>query len=347
MLKLEEACQLDEDNVIYEHLYRVRFLQEDIWPEGKELVQNCSAKTDSVTTIDVEIYENWLDDGHAGENKEWERDPSNSLQDSHSPTESHHSHDHDHDHHDHDHDHEHLPRAELEQRAIDLEVSSRMCASGSINSESDSTAVVGDRLSDALIAMLSKPAHLGSDLRMELRRIIDAMESISVRADGVSLVVRAWMDPAFEEQLLDDAAGAALEMGIQTANATTPTKLKVVKSELPTDTKPGVHNLITCTLCSCYPLSLLGLSPKWYKSRSYRARAVREPRAMLQDSFGLELTPQEWTIRVHDSTADLRYIVLPPRPPNTEGWNEAELRRLVTRDTMIGVALPDGILTES
>jgi nitrile hydratase subunit alpha len=337
---LKQADESQNDNSIKEHLYRVRFLQDDVWPEGRELTKD-TCVPDHVT-IDVEIYENWLEDEHATAN-EWERNPTGSLTDSHSPT---HSNDDDDDHHhDHGHDHEHLPRAELEQRAIDLESASRMCASGSIDNKSEPTAVVGDRLSDALIELLSKPEHLGSDLRMEIRKVIDAMESIRLRADGVTLVVRAWMDPAFEERLLNDAASAAMELGIQAANATAPTKLKVVKSQLPTESEPGVHNLITCTLCSCYPLSLLGLSPKWYKSRSYRARAVREPRAMLHDSFGLKLSSQEWTIRVHDSTADLRYIVLPPRPPNTENLTEDELRLLVTRDTMIGVALPDGILT--
>ena len=296
-------------------------------------------------TLAVEIYENWLEDSTniEIEASKWEIDPTCALQDSHSPLDSHsHSHHHHHDH-DLDHDHEHLPRADLEQQAVDLELTSRLCSSGSVDSDVQPKDIVGDRLCAALVALLSQPGRLGSDLRMDLRKIIDAMESIRVRADGTSLVVRAWTDPAFEQRLLEDAAAAALEMGIQTANATTPTKLKVVKSELPTDTQPGIHNLITCTLCSCYPLSLLGLSPKWYKSRSYRARAVREPRAMLRDSFGLDLAPTRWTVRVHDSTADLRYIVLPPRPPNTEDWTEEDLRRLVTRDTMIGVALPDGI----
>lgn len=324
----------NEDGTIHDHLYRVRFLQEDVWPEGKDLTNNSSDP--GTVTLDVEIYENWLEDGETG-SKEWERNPRAALKDSSSPEHSDHHHHH---HHDHDHDHDHLPRAELEQRAIDLEVSSRLCASGSIDEESEPTTVVGDRLSGALIDLLSSPDHLGSSLRKEIQQTIDALESTQARADGVTLVVRAWMDPVFEERLLNDAAGAAMELGIRTSNATTPTKLKVVKSELPTATKPGVHNLITCTLCSCYPLSLLGLSPKWYKSRSYRARAVREPRAMLKDSFGLELSPHEWNIRVHDSTADLRYIVLPPRPQNTEGWTEEKLRQLVTRDTMIGVALP-------
>ena len=179
--------------------------------------------------------------------------------------------------------------------------------------------------------------------------------------------MRAWLDPGgFGRRLLEDAPAAATELGITTTNSTTHTKLKVVASAAPGEqlrpehqqhqqqeqqqehqqehqqgrVEKGVHNLVTCTLCSCYPLSLLGLSPKWYKSRAFRARAVREPRKMLADSFGLDLPADEWTIRVHDSTADLRFLVLPPRPAGTEGWSEEQLRSLVTRDSMIGVALP-------
>lgn len=133
--------------------------------------------------------------------------------------------------------------------------------------------------------------------------------------------------------LQEDASGAVEELGISATNSTTKTKLKVVESS------SSVHNLVVCTLCSCYPLSILGLSPPWYKSRSYRARAVREPRKMLADSFGLEL-PTETKVRVHDSTADLRYIVLPARPAGTEGWPEDKLARLVTRDSLIGVGVP-------
>jgi nitrile hydratase subunit alpha len=350
-----------------EHLYRVRFSQTDVWPEGKGLWLNHHSANDTVT---VEIYENWLQhDDRRGDDKAastWESDPTNVIRDSqHNPTahDHHHHHDDDHDHHhdhDHDHDHEHLTRLELEQRAVDLEVSSShsLCFStGSISSHDETATapvIVGDRLSAALIALLSQPHHLGITLRGELRRIIDVMESIRLRADGTTLVVKAWLDPAFEQRLLTDATSAAREWGIQTTNATTPTKLKVVKSELPSSSSssddakkknhPGIHNVITCTLCSCYPLSLLGLSPKWYKSRSYRARAVREPRMMLRDSFGLDLPSDQWIIRVHDSTADLRYLVLPPRPTGTENWTEEELRQLVTRDTMIGVALPKGVI---
>eukprot|EP00934_Nitzschia_sp_Nitz4_P000337 Nitzschia sp. Nitz4//scaffold316_size20630//16653//18437//NITZ4_008658-RA/size20630-processed-gene-0.16-mRNA-1//1//CDS//3329547520//337//frame0 len=327
-----------------EHLYRIQFRQEDVWPEGKKLAG--SQSTAPYDTVAVEIYENWLLDDtlEAAKTGTWEMDPSETVKDSVSPTKGHHDHDHGHDHgHDHDHeDHTHLSRPDLEQRAVDLELSSRLCSSGSVETEMEPTLVVGDRLSAALISLMSQPDRFGEDLHNQLRETIDAMESAKVRADGAALVTRAWTDPEFEQRLLEDAASAAFELGINATNATAPTKLKVVKSEMPTATQPGVHNIITCTLCSCYPLSLLGLAPKWYKSRSYRARTVREPRAMLSDSFGLTLKPEEWTIRVHDSTADLRYLVLPPRPPNTEGWSEEELRKLVTRDTMIGVALPSG-----
>jgi len=107
-----------------------------------------------------------------------------------------------------------------------------------------------------------------------------------------------------------------------------------------------VHNLVVCTLCSCYPLSILGLSPPWYKSREYRARAVREPRKLLSESFALNL-PEGTSIRVHDSTADCRYIVIPRRPAGTEGWSEEQLQAVVTRDTMIGVAICDAAIAQN
>jgi len=141
------------------------------------------------------------------------------------------------------------------------------------------------------------------------------------------VVARAWVDPAFKARLLADGTAACLELGIDIR----PTRLVAVENT------PEVHNLIVCTLCSCYPRLLLGLPPDWYKSRAYRARAVREPRAVLAE-FGTEL-PDGVTVRVHDSTADMRYLVIPMRPPGTEQLGEAELAALVTRDSMIGVAL--------
>jgi nitrile hydratase len=145
---------------------------------------------------------------------------------------------------------------------------------------------------------------------------------------GAAVVARAWTDAAFRARLLADGSAACREMGI----AVDALKLVAVEN---TATE---HNVIVCTLCSCYPRNLLGLPPDWYKSREYRSRTVREPRAVLAE-FGLVL-PQGVTVRVHDSTADMRYLVLPRRPDGTEGWDAARLAATVTRDCMIGVAMP-------
>ncbi len=161
----------------------------------------------------------------------------------------------------------------------------------------------------------------------EIRRAVEAMDARSP-ALGARVVARAWADPAFKARLLANGTAACEELGIEMGG----TKLVVVEST------PEVHNLIVCTLCSCYPRMLLGLPPDWYKSRAYRARAVREPRAVLRE-FGTEL-PDDVTVRVNDSTADMRYLVLPMRPPGTEGWSEERLAGLVTRDSMIGVSVP-------
>jgi nitrile hydratase alpha subunit len=143
---------------------------------------------------------------------------------------------------------------------------------------------------------------------------------------GAQLVARAWIDPAFKARLLKDGTAAADEMGMEWDAAT---RLVVIENT------PQVHNLIVCTLCSCYPRPVLGLPPDWYKSRAYRSRAVNEPRAVLAE-FGTRL-PEGVTVRVHDSTADMRYLVLPMRPKGSETLDEAALAALVTRDSMIGV----------
>src|SRR6185312_5497893 len=161
----------------------------------------------------------------------------------------------------------------------------------------------------------------------EIRRTVEAMDARSP-ALGARVVARAWTDPAFKARLLGDGTAACEELGIRMGA----TKLVVVEST------PAVHNLVVCTLCSCYPRALLGLPPDWYKSRSYRARAVREPRAVLRE-FGTELA-DDVTVRVHDSTADMRYLVLPVRPAGTEGWSEERLAALATRDSMVGVSVP-------
>lgn len=161
----------------------------------------------------------------------------------------------------------------------------------------------------------------------EIARQIDAMDARSP-ANGAALVARAWTDPAFKDRLLQDASAASREMGFDIG----PLRLIAVENT------EQVHNVIVCTLCSCYPRNLLGLPPDWYKSRAYRSRTVKEPRKVLSE-FGLTL-PAETTVRVHDSTADMRYIVLPARPKGTEGWDQDRLAGLVTRDSMVGTGLP-------
>jgi len=143
---------------------------------------------------------------------------------------------------------------------------------------------------------------------------------------GAKVVARAWVDPAFKARLLADGATAILELGLDRG-----APLVVLENT------PGAHNVVVCTLCSCYPWSVLGLPPTWYKSPPYRSRVVIEPRSVLAE-FGLTL-PETTEIRVWDSSSDLRYMVLPERPVGTEGMTEEELATLVTRDAMIGVAV--------
>ena len=145
---------------------------------------------------------------------------------------------------------------------------------------------------------------------------------------GARVVARAWVDPEYKKRLLANGTRACEELGLEIPAL----KLLVVENT------PEVHNAIVCTLCSCYPRMLLGIPPEWYKSRNYRSRMVREPRAVLAE-FGLDI-PGHVTIRVHDSTADMRYLVLPMRPAGTDGWSEERLAALVSRDCMIGVAVP-------
>lgn len=156
-------------------------------------------------------------------------------------------------------------------------------------------------------------------------RIVSAYEQDIGPHNGAKVVARAWVDPAYKKRLLADGTAAIEELGFGGVD------LKVVENT------PQVHNLVTCTLCSCYPSALIGLPPTWYKSFEYRSRAVIEPRVVLRE-FGLDV-PETIDIRVWDSSAEMRYLVLPQRPPGTEGMSETELAALVTRDAMIGVAL--------
>jgi nitrile hydratase alpha subunit len=164
--------------------------------------------------------------------------------------------------------------------------------------------------------------------RDDVRQQIDWLVS-RIPADGARLVARAWVDPDFTQRLLEDARAAALELGLDPGPS--PVVVALENTE-------DVHHLVVCTLCSCYPRALLGPPPDWYKSLPYRSRAVSEPRAVL-DEFGVHLS-EGVELRVVDSTADIRYLVVPQRPTGTESLTEHELAALVTRDSMIGVAIP-------
>jgi nitrile hydratase subunit alpha len=160
-----------------------------------------------------------------------------------------------------------------------------------------------------------------------MRQGLEAMDAPNL-ADGARLVARCWVDPAFEARMLESVNAAAKELGLNLGQ----TPIHALK-----DT-PQVHHVIVCTLCSCYPAALLGEKPDWYKSRTYRARVVREPRTVLEE-FGTHL-PDDIEVRVQDSTAEHRYIVIPVQPEGTAGMTEAELAACVTRDCLIGVAMP-------
>jgi nitrile hydratase len=145
---------------------------------------------------------------------------------------------------------------------------------------------------------------------------------------GAAVVAKAWTDPEFKARLLANATDACAEMGIGGLQG---------EDMVAVENTDAVHNVVVCTLCSCYPWPVLGLPPNWYKQPAYRSRIVREPRTMLREEFGLDV-PESVEVRVWDSSAELRYMVLPQRPPGTEDKSEAELAELVTRDSMIGVA---------
>ena len=175
---------------------------------------------------------------------------------------------------------------------------------------------------EAVQALLIEKGLLRAD---DVRRAVEDMDARSP-AVGARVIARAWVDPHFKQHLLADAKAAIATLGI---NVDTWSTLVAVENT------PTIHNVVVCTLCSCYPRSLLGVPPDWYKSLNYRARVVKEPRTVLKE-FGLELAP-DIEVRVYDSTADMRYLVIPQRPVGTEGMSEEALAGLVTRDSMIGV----------
>jgi len=176
------------------------------------------------------------------------------------------------------------------------------------------------RLGLALRELLIEAGHYSAD---EEQAMISAMQGASVE-NGAKIVAQAWTDAAYKARLIDNGVDAIKELGFDLE----PFEFTVMEN---TD---NIHNVIVCTLCSCYPRSLLGMSPAWYKSSSYRGRIVREPRTVLSE-FGVDL-PDDIEVRVHDSTAELRYMVLPQRPVDTHGWSPEALAELVTRDSLIG-----------
>ena len=162
-----------------------------------------------------------------------------------------------------------------------------------------------------------------------LDKLVDAYEHKIGPHNGARVVARAWSDPAYKQRLLSDGTAAIAELGYTGIQG---------EDMVVVENTPGVHNMVVCTLCSCYPWPTLGLPPNWYKAAPYRSRVVIDPRGVLQE-FGLNV-PESTEVRVWDSNAELRYLVLPERPVGTEGLDEAALASLVTRDSMIGVGLP-------
>lgn len=185
----------------------------------------------------------------------------------------------------------------------------------------------------ALESLLVEKGYITTDA---IDALVKTYEEDIGPMNGARVVARAWVDPDYKARLLEDGTNAIAELGFQGAEGSEIVVLENV---------PGIHNVVVCTLCSCYPWPVLGLPPNWYKSFAYRSRMVIEPRAVLQE-FGLDLD-ESTEVRVWDSNAEIRYMVLPERPEGTEGMTEEELSGLVTRDTMVGVArarLPEPVL---
>jgi len=204
--------------------------------------------------------------------------------------------------HDHDHDHDRTFQPDIE----------------------DSPFTHYQVMAEALGELLIDKGIFSAD---DLRRQIEHLDT-RTPALGADVIARAWTDPDFKAKLMENVNEATESIGVDAGDI----PIRAVENT------PETHNVIVCTLCSCYPRGLLGPPPDWYKSRAYRSRTVREPRAILAE-FGTKLS-DDVEVRVHDSTADMRYLVLPRRPDNTEGLSEEELAPLVTRDCMIGVTLP-------
>jgi len=206
-------------------------------------------------------------------------------------------HAHDHDDHGHDHPHDH----------------------------GSPSAVMTARVNALIGALEARGVAADADVTAVIERFLAAAGP----SNGARIVARAWVDPAYRALLLANANAAIAALGLDMSHWA-PVELRVVENT------ERVHNVVVCTLCSCYPIALLGPAPQWYKSEAYRSRVVREPRAVLRE-FGVTLA-DDIEVRVWDATAELRYLVLPRRPPDSNGWDEARLMQFVTRDALIGTA---------
>jgi nitrile hydratase len=195
-----------------------------------------------------------------------------------------------------------------------------------VSHDHESSAVTSQRVKN-LVAALEARSILSE---AELDETVEKFLLHSKPANAFAIIARAWTDPAYKARLLGDANAAAAELGVDLSHWS-PVKLRAVENT------PRVHNLIVCTLCSCYPIALLGPSPKWYKSEAYRSRVVRDPRGVLAE-FGVDV-PQSKHITVWDSTAELRYFVVPERPAGTGDLSERQLAQMITRNGLIGTAL--------
>ncbi|UPR03198.1 nitrile hydratase [Chloropicon primus] len=331
-------------------LYTVRFLQAELWPHytGGE-----------ADTVDVDIFEGWLADAEADDDANagsydgapslWRGRGSSLVRirtaDSRKARRVGNAQGHVH----------HHSREAVERAAVDREAAH--------NNRVDKDGAFA-ALHAATVRLLVAKGILARD---ELRAMVETLDTMAYgqTMEGAKLVARAWCDEAFKALLLTapakaiEAAGLTqivdarggigstragighLEyMGTASRGAPSQALAPIGDTELVVvENTDEVHNLVVCTLCSCYPRALLGLPPRYFTSRAYRARAVCEPRAVLEE-FGCALRPSVTTVRVHDSTADVRFLVLPQRPAGTEGWSEEELRPLATRDCLVGVALP-------
>jgi len=248
-------------------------------------------------TIDVEIYQHWLTP--ASESYSSTKEDENEHDAGHQHGDHHHHH--------HDHDHIHEGRAIIEQTAIDRE----------------GIPLPAQHLAESLVSALIDKNIISPE---ELRRQIETNQMTGVEQRGANIVVEAWLNPEFKARLLKDGTNTIVEF----------LKLDQVNNDLVVvENTDKIHNLVVCTLCSCYPRQLLGIPPGWYKSRSFRIRAPKNPRSVLKE-FGTVL-PDDIKIQVHDSTADLRYLVIPRRPAATQGWSREQLLSTVTRDSMVGV----------